>query len=207
MSQLNVNSIFGPGSTAVRVESPSVVYAPGHIIQVVWGISKEKYYQPIGDNNDSARGFFGGGTWNANSILRPLDLKVTPKSLNSFIHLEYNVCYEADWNIGFQILRNGHPISIRQGDPSVDGDFNLQTQQVAAVGRYDNNTDTTPSVVTFCGIDRPGTLEPVVYSVGVRCTNSRSVTMVLNGGYSNYQAGSDGLEAGVSVSIAQEIAY
>lgn len=206
MSQLTVSQILAPGGGPVRMDEPSVLYAPGHVIQVVWGISKEKYYYPVGDNNDSERGFFGGGSTNSNVILRPLDITITPHSVNSFIHVEFNVCYEAEHNMGFQILRNGGLIGIREGDVSVDG-IDIGNWQIGAVSRYDANTDTTPSVVTFCVVDRPGTTEPVTYSVGVRRGSTSSHTLVLNGAYSNPYAGQDSYEAGVSVSIAQEIAY
>ena len=206
MSQLKVNAITGVGANPVTVDEPGVVYAPGHIIQVVWSISKEKYYYPCGDNNDSERGFFGGGSTNANVILRPLDVVITPRSLNSFVHVEFNVCYEGSHDMGFQILRNGYPVGLRNGDPNVDG-IDIGNWQVGAVSRYDNNTATTPSVVTFCIVDRPGTLEPVTYSVGIRRGSTSSHTITINGSYSNYLTGGDSYESGVSVSIAQEIAY
>ena len=88
---LNVNTINSTG-TDIRVARPNVVYAPGDIIQVNWVRSMQRIRYNIPNNDGGSRGdVFGQGIFEGGTIIRPLDISITPKSLDSYIFIEFCV--------------------------------------------------------------------------------------------------------------------
>jgi hypothetical protein len=202
MSQLKFNELQGT-SNIVRVESPNVIYAPGHVIQVKWNLSMERFYYAIPNNDGGMRGDnFAQGSNQGGTIIRPLDITIIPKSVNSWIHIEFNMFYEADNNQVFSILRDGQLIGAGFQDGGADGRY-----VGAGVSRYDNNNDSTPSYINLPWIDRPGTTSAVTYSIAAKNSGGSNQSLILNGTVDQYQFGADYREQGCSFSIAQEIAY
>jgi hypothetical protein len=202
MSRLNVNTIQGP-SNVIRVESPNCIYAPGHIIQVKWNLSMERFYYAVPNNDAGMRGgSFAEGSNQGGTIIRPLDITITPKSKRSFVHVEFNLFYETHWNVVFSILRDGNLIGAQWGSG-----YNQGKWTGAAPSRFDNNEDSTPSYLNVPWIDCPGTTGPVTYSIAVKSSDSTARSLTLNSTLTNYQFGADAYEQGCSFSIAQEIAY
>lgn len=202
MTQLNVNTIQGP-SNVIRVAQPNVIYAPGHIIQVKWALSMERIYYTLPNNDGGMRGdIFAEGINQGGTILRPLDITIVPKSPESFVHVEFNVFYEASNDVIFNILKDGQLIGAQYGSG-----YNQHRWVGAAVSRYDNNNDSTPSYLNVPWVDRPGTTNPVTYSIAAISSSGSTYSLTLNSTISNYQYGADAYEQGCSFSIAQEIAY
>jgi len=202
MSQLKFNELQGL-SNVVRVAHPNAIYAPGHAIQVKWNLSMERFYYAIPNNDDGMRGSsFAEGSNQGGTIIRPLDITIIPKSVNSWIHVEFNMFYECDNNIVFSILRDGQLIGAGFQDGGADGRY-----VGAGVARYDANNDSTPSYINLPWIDRPGTTSAVTYSIAAKSSTSSNYSLTLNSTLANYQFGSDAFEQGCSFSIAQEIAY
>lgn len=202
MTQLNVNTIQGP-SNVIRVAQPNVIYAPGHIIQVKWALSMERIYYTLPNNDGGMRGdIFAEGINQGGTILRPLDITIVPKSPESFVHVEFNVFYEASNDVIFNILKDGQLIGAQYGSG-----YNQHRWVGAAVSRYDNNNDSTPSYLNVPWVDRPGTTNPVTYSIAAISSSGSTYSLTLNSTISNYQYGTDAYEQGCSFSIAQEIAY
>jgi hypothetical protein len=202
MSQLKFNELQGL-SNVVRVAHPNAIYAPGHAIQVKWNLSMERFYYAIPNNDDGMRGSsFAEGSNQGGTIIRPLDITIIPKSVNSWIHVEFNMFYECDNNIVFSILRDGQLIGAGFQDGGADGRY-----VGAGVARYDANNDSTPSYINLPWIDRPGTTSAVTYSIAAKSSTSSNYSLTLNSTLANYQFGSDAYEQGCSFSIAQEIAY
>lgn len=202
MSGLNFNTLQGT-SGVVRVAQPNVIYAPGHAIQVKWNLSMERFYYNIPDNDSGMRdASFAEGSNQGGTIIRPLDITITPKSMDSFIHVEFNVFYETDANCVFSILRDGQLVGAQWQNGGVSGRW-----VGAGVARYDNNNSSTPSYIHLPWVDRPGTTDPVTYSFAAKNSAGSNINFILNATYVNYQFGSDDLEQGCSFSIAQEIAY
>ena len=202
MSQLKFNELQGT-SNIVSVESPNVIYAPWHVIQDKRNLSMERFYYAIPNNDDGMRGSsFAEGSNQGGTIIRPLDITIIPKSVNSWIHVEFNLFYEGDNNIVFSILRDGQLIGAGFQDGGSDGRY-----VGAGVARYDNNSDSTPSYINLPWIDRPGTTSAVTYSIAAKSGTGSNYSLTLNSTISSYQFGSDAYEQGCSFSIAQEIAY
>lgn len=211
MSRLLVNRFIGAtvasnDNPGVKVLEPNRIYAPGNIIQVVHSIVMERGYYSIPNNDGGMRGdVFAQGINDGGTIIRPLDITITPTSMYSFIHVEFNVFFEADTDQVFTVLRDGMMVGAQYRDAvssSVAGKW-----VGAGSSRYDNNNDSTPSYINLPWVDRPGTTSPVTYSFAVKSSNSGNKDFVLNATYSNYQYGADAYEQGVSFAIAQEIAY
>lgn len=203
MSQLNVDTIAG-SSNVIRVESPNCIYAPGHIIQVKWGLSMERIFYTVPTNDGGMRGdSFAEGNNQGGQIIRPLDITIIPKSKNSFVFVEFNLFYECSHNVVFSILRDGNLIGAQMQTTNIDTGRWLG----AAVSRYDNNDSTTPSYLNVPWIDQPGSTGPVTYSIAAKSSNSSTTTLILNSTISNYRNGQDAYEIGCSFSMAQEIAY
>lgn len=202
MSQLLVNTIQGAGNV-VRVEKPNVLNAPGHVIDVSFNVSMERFYYKIPNNDNATRGsHVAEAAYSGGIILRPLDITVTPKSVNNWIHVEFNMFFEAHHDNVFNILRDGNWV----GGQLYGGDQNQSRWNGMAVSRYDNNNDSTPSYLNVSWMDCPGTISPVTYSIAVRTSNGNNRDMVLNGTFANYENGGNAYEQGVSFTIAQEIA-
>jgi hypothetical protein len=170
---------------------------------VAYSISFERAYYNIPNNDGGMRAdTFAEGVLQGGTVIRPLDITIQPKSLDSWIFVEFNVFYECAPDIVFSILRDNTLVGAQWGSG-----YNQGRWTGAGTARYDNNNDSTPDYINLPWIERPGTLDPVTYSFVVKSSNSSAHEFILNGTYANYQFGSDAYEQGVSFSIAQEIAY
>jgi hypothetical protein len=202
MSQLNVNTLRSPG-TVIRVPDPNRIYAPGHIIQVKWKMSMERMYYSIPNNDGGMRGdIFAQGIHQGGTIIRPLDITIAATSINSWVHVEFNLFFEGSHNIVFSVLRDGQLVGAQY-----NGAQNAGRWVGAGVSRYDNNNDSTPSYINLPWVDRPGHTQPVTYSIAAKSSGASNLTLTLNATLANYLNGADAYEQGVSFSIAQEIAY
>lgn len=202
MSQLKFNTLQGVGNL-VRVEHPNAIYAPGHIIQNKFNISMERFYYTIPNNDVGMRGGnFAEGINQGGTIIRPLDITIAPKSINSWIHVEFNMFYETNHNVVFSILRDGQLV----GAQYFRGDASQGRWNGAGISRYDNNDNSTPSYINLPWVECPGTTNPVTYSIAAKSSGGSQYSLVLNGTLANYENGADAYEQGVSFSIAEEIA-
>jgi hypothetical protein len=203
MSGLKFNTLQGLSGNTVRVASPNVLYAPGHIIQVKWSLSMQRVYYTVPNNDGGMRGdIFAEGVNQGGTIIRPLDITIKPKTTNSYIFVEFNLFYEANHDLVFTVLRDGMLIGAQWGSG-----YNQGKWTGAAPSRYDNNDSSTPSYLNLPWIDRPGTVGEVTYSIAAKSSNSGNRSLTLNSTIVNYQNGTDAYEQGCSFSIAQEIAY
>jgi hypothetical protein len=163
----------------------------------------ERFYYAVPTNDGGMRAdSFAEGSNQGGTIIRPLDITITPRSRRSFINVEFNLFYETHHNVVFVVLRDGNLIGSQWGSG-----YNQGKWSGAAVARYDNNDDSTPSYLNLPWIDCPGTTHPVTYSIAVKSSDSAARSLTLNSTLSNYQFGADAYEQGCSFSIAQEIAY
>ena len=203
MSTLRFNTLSG-SSNVVRIAHPNALYAPGGIVQVKWNLSMERFYYTIPNNDGGMRGdIFAEGINQGGTIVRPLDITITPKSQDSWIFVEFNVFYETSGpDLVFTVLRDGQLIGSQWQSITNQGRWSG-----AGVARYDNNNDSTPDYINLPWIDRAGTTDPVTYSFAVKSSNSSNQSFTLNTCINNYQNGADNYEQGCSFSIAQEIAY
>lgn len=202
---LRVNNISAVGSN-VRIAHPNAIYQPGGIIQVKWVRAMQRLRYNIPNNDGGSRGdIFATGITEGGTIIRPLDITIQPKSLDSYIFIEFCVAYEAGNNMVFNIVRDGMLLGAAFGN--VNDQLYSSKWTGAGVSRYDNNDSSTPSHICLPWVDRPGTTDPVTYGFAARSSDGSNLEFMFNCTYSNYQNGSDDQEVGVSFGIAQEIAF
>lgn len=206
MSQLLVDNIAPTSGTLVYTYTPNVVYWPGAHVQTVFNRVETRMYAYAPNNDASARDTYGANySYDGGFPIRQLDITIAPTSERSWIQLEWNIFYETNENVLFNVLRDGNIISTpNNGDtinPYVQGKW-----VGAGVSRYDNNGDSTPSYIQLNWMDNPSTIEPVTYSVAIKSSNGNNYDFTLNCTLSNYQNGADAYEQGVSFAIANEIA-
>ena len=204
MSALNVNTLEGPtGVNQIRMKYPSVLYAPGHIVQVRFNQVFQRVYMNPPTNDGGMRGDNqAGDVFSGGIIIRPMDISIKPSTPRSAIYIEFCMHYEASADTVFTILRDKNLIGAQYQME----DLNAGKWVGAGITRYDNNNDSTPSYICIPWVDYPGTTEWVSYHVAVKSSNSSGQTFILNGTFSNYPNGADAYEIGTSFSIAQEIA-
>jgi hypothetical protein len=202
---LRVNAINAIG-TEVRIAQPNAIYQPGQIIQVKYSRAMQRLRYNIPNNDGGSRGdVFATGISEGGTIIRPLDITIQPKSLDSYIFIEFCVAYEAGQNMVFNIVRDGMLVGAAFGNVN---DISYSSKWTGAgVSRYDNNDSSTPSHICLPWVDRPGTTEPVTYGFAARSSDGSNLEFMLNTTYGSYLNGSDDLEVGVSFGIAQEIAF
>ena len=202
---LKVNNISAIGSS-VRIAHPNAIYQPGQIIQVRWSRAMQRLRYNIPNNDGGSRGdIFATGISEGGTIIRPLDVTITPKSLDSYIFVEFCVAYETNHNVVFNIVRDGMLVGAAFGNVN-DLSYNSRWTG-AGVSRYDNNDSSTPGHICLPWVDRPVTTDPVTYGFAVRGSGGDNHEFMLNTTYGSYLNGQDDHEVGVSFGIAQEIAF
>ena len=202
---LRVNAINAIG-TEVRIAQPNAIYQPGQIIQVKYSRAMQRLRYNIPNNDGGSRGdVFATGISEGGTIIRPLDITIQPKSLDSYIFIEFCVAYEAGNNMVFNIVRDGMLVGAAFGN--VNDQLYASKWTGAGVSRYDANDSSTPSHICLPWVDRPGTTDPVTYGFAARSSDGSNLEFMLNTTYGSYLNGSDDLEVGVSFGIAQEIAF
>jgi hypothetical protein len=202
---LRVNAINAI-STEVRIAQPNAIYQPGQIIQVKWSRAMQRLRYNIPNNDGGSRGdIFATGISEGGTIIRPLDITIQPKSLDSYIFIEFCVAYETNHNVVFNIVRDGMLVGAAFGNVN-DTNYNSRWSG-AGIARYDNNDSSTPGHICLPWVDRPGTTDPVTYGFAVRSGGGGNHEFMLNTTYGSYLNGQDDHEVGVSFGIAQEIAF
>jgi hypothetical protein len=203
---LKVNAINSiAGSSDIRVAYPNVVYAPGEIIQVKWIRSMQRIRYNIPNNDGGSRGdIYAQGIFEGGTIIRPLDISIKPKSLDSYIFVEFCVMYEANNDTVFNIVRDGMLVGAAYGNVN-DLTYNSRWTG-AGISRHDANDSSTPGHICLPWIDRPGTTNTVTYGFAARNSGGSNSEFMLNTNYNSWQNGSDDNEIGVSFAILQEIA-
>jgi hypothetical protein len=202
---LRVNNINAVG-TEVRIAQPNAIYQPGQIIQVKWSRAMQRLRYNIPNNDGGSRGdIFATGIEEGGTVITPLNVIIQPKSLDSYIFIEFCVAYEAGNNMVFNIVRDGMTIGAAFGNVNDQAYSSKWTG--AGVSRYDNNDSSTPSHICLPCVDRPGTTDPVTYGFAARSSDGSNLEFMLNTTYASYQNGQDDQEVGVSFGIAQEIAF
>lgn len=204
MSTLAVNSLTPESGSNIFCYRPNAVYWPGGHVQVVHNTVFRRVYYSIPNNDGGMRGdVFAEGINQGGTILRPLDITISPRSRKSFIKVEFNIFYEAHQDIVFTVLRDGNLIGA--ADSGSQDAYATGRWTGAAVSRYDNNNDSTPSYLQLHWVDCPNTVAPVTYSVAVKSAGGSNFDLTLNATLANYLDGADAYEQGVSFAIAQEI--
>lgn len=211
MSQLKVDTIQGNTSSTVYVNSPSSIYSPGACIQTRWKISMDRIYYRS-QNNDTRPGpsdtTARPTSCNA-TLIEAMEITILPKSVNSWIYVEFNMMFESQQDSTLAIARNGNLIgsgmALQQVPEAGIYDTWMNSNGIG-VPHYDANDDSTPMNTVWGWWDRPFSLQPVTYTPTLMAANNRSVNFVLNCTFSNYQYGSDNYEQGCSFSRLEEYA-
>jgi hypothetical protein len=206
MSTLLVDNLGVTSGNAILARTPNVFYWPGAHVQTVFNLCETRAYYYVPNNDGGQRANYGPNYSRQGGVpISQLNLTIAPTSNRSWVQIEFNIFYETNENIIFNVLRDGQLISspniVDQPATNTTGRW-----VGAGVSRYDNNGDSTPSYIQLNWMDQPGTIEPVTYSVAVISSNGSEYAFTLNSTLSNYQFGGDAYEQGVSFTIANEIA-
>jgi len=163
-------------------------YKPGEVVQV----------QTIRiDTQTSYTGLTSGN----GTPISALDISITPKFSTSKIIVQWEMHYEAQYNITFLIMKNGTLLS--NGYNSVTGNVNLGGGY--GVTAYDGgDVASTPNRITITFVDLPATTSTTTYNLGIRSASLNNEVLWLNRAYANPAGNS--YEVGVSVATIQEIA-
>jgi hypothetical protein len=160
MSNLRVNSISArAGSGTINVPAGNVLYAPGHVVQVV----NTTLYTP------TAVAIPVGAAVNTN--IPDFTCSITPKSTSSRILVQVRWFGElsnqtANWDNMFGLKRNGSPVGV---NPSTAG--GATGISMAALGYYSNDGNSTPEMLYFDFYDSPSSISSVTYQVYANCTS------------------------------------
>jgi len=192
MSRLTVSSLSAPSTAGnrINVPSPTILYAPGHILQVVqnhiWSqttVSVPNSYTTFTDIPD-------------------LNCSITPKSTASQIYVvvrwfgEFNN-EAATWNLMWNIKRNGTLIGRNPAWPT-DRNTGLH---ISALSYRDVDSNSTPEMTMYNFLDSPATTSAVTYQA---CVVTDTAIVLHTNRTVGYAAG--GHEAGTSSITLMEIA-
>lgn len=192
MSNLTVSQISGPAANSNQITVPTghILYAPGHVIQVV---QNHLYSQSTVSVPSSYTTF---------TNIPDLTASITPKSASSKIYVIVRWMGEfsneaATWNLMWNLKRDGTLIGR---DPSWPSDRNTGLQ-VSSLSYRDADSSSTPESVMYNYLDSPGTTLSVTYQACVE--TDTAITL-----YTNRTVGytSGGHEAGTSSITLMEIA-
>lgn len=169
MSNLTLATISGSVSSGNKVSMPEghVLYAPGHIIQVVNTYQVDPYSLSV------------PSSYSTLTDLPGLAATITPKSTSSKIYIiarwfgEYNPVSSMGWSTMFNIKRNGSAIGL----PPQPGSLTLGIA-MASIAYYANDNDSTPEMAMFDCIDSPASTTALTYQICV-ASNSGG-TMFVN---------------------------
>ena len=193
MSNLTVSTISGSVASGNRVTIPSgqVLYAPGHVIQVV----NTTLYTP------TAVAIPIGAAINTN--IPDFTCTITPKSTTSKIVVQVRWFGElsnqtANWDNMFGLKRNGSPVGV---NPNTAG--GATGIAMAGLGYYANDGASTPEIMSFDFYDSPSTTSATTYQVYANCT-SAAYTLYTN---RTVTAGAASYEYGSSTITLWEIAH
>lgn len=191
MSNLRVNSLSArAGTGTINVPSGNVLYAPGHIIQVV----NTTLYTP------TAVSIPAGGAVNTN--IPDLNCGITPKSSSSKVLVQVRWFGELsnqtfNWDTMFGLKRNGVVVGL---NPNTAGG-GASGISMAALSYYAADGNSTPEMMSFDFHDSPATTGLVTYQVYANCVSAMTL-------YTNrtVSAGATSFEYGSSTITLWEIA-
>jgi len=180
MSNLTVASLSAPSAAGnkINVPSPNILYAPGHVIQVVNTYQVDPYSLSV------------PSSYNTYTDLPGLAASITPKSASSKIYIvvrwfgEYNPVSSMGWSTMFNIKRNGAPIGL----PPQPGTLTLGIA-MASLSYFANDNDSTPEMAMFDYYDSPSSTSALTYQVSVASNSggsmfvNRCVNATVSGGY------------------------
>lgn len=165
MSNLTVASLSAPSSSGnqISVPAPNVLYAPGHIIQVL----NTTLYTPTAvaiPNNATA-----------NTNIPDFACIITPKSTASKVYVQVRWFGEispqtSNWNTMFGLKRNGTAVGV---NPSTAG--GATGISMAALGYYASDANSTPEMMFFDFYDSPATTSAVTYQVYANSTETPTI--------------------------------
>ena len=161
MSTLRVNSISARlGSGTVTVPAGNVLYAPGHVIQVV----NTTIYTP------TAVAIPVGAAVNTN--IPDFTCTITPKSTTSKVLVQVRWFGEysnqtINWDNMFGLKRNGSPVGV---NPSTAGGATGIT--MGGLAYYASDANSTPEIMSFDFYDSPTSTSAVTYQVYANCTSA-----------------------------------
>jgi hypothetical protein len=192
MSNLTVSTISGSVASSNRVTIPSgqVLYAPGHVIQVV----NTTIYTPTAVAIPA--------NYIANTNIPDFTCTITPKSTTSKVVVQVRWYGEwsiqtTNWDSMFGLKRNGTPVGV---NPNSQTGASGITQ--AALGYYSNDGNSTPEMAYFDFYDSPTSTSAVTYQI---YANAIAATTL----YTNRTvgAGATSFEYGSSTITLWEIAH
>lgn len=181
MSNLRVNSLSArAGSGTINVPAGNVLYAPGHVIQVV----NTTIYTPTAVAIPA--------NYQANTNIPDFTCTITPKSTTSKIYVmvrwfgEWSI-QTTNWESMFGLKRNGTPVGVNPS--STTGSLGI-TQ--SAIGYYSNDGNSTPEMAYFDFHDAPSSIAPVTYQVYANAVAATTLytNRTVGAGATSYEFGS-----------------
>jgi hypothetical protein len=162
MSNLTVANLSAPASAGNRISvpAPNVLYAPGHIIQVL----NTTLYTP------TAVSIPNNATGNTN--IPDFACTITPKSTSSRIYVQVRWFGElspqtSNWDTMFGLKRNGVAVGV---NPNTAG--GATGISMAALGYYLSDANSTPEMMFFDFFDSPASTSALTYQVYANTTGS-----------------------------------
>jgi hypothetical protein len=159
MSNLTVQNLSAPAGAGnkIQVPSPNVLYAPGHVIQVV----NTKIVTPTAVSVPAS--------YTTHTDIPSLAASITPKSATSQILVTVNWFGEFNpqtsvWNTVFNLKRNGTVISVPAGAPSTTNPCGIT---MATASYYASDANSTPEIAAFQYLDSPASTSALIYQVSV----------------------------------------
>lgn len=165
MSNLTVSTISGSVASENKVSIPAgqVLYAPGHVIQVV----NTTLYTPtaVAIPNNAV----------ANTNIPDFACAITPKSTTSKVYVQVRWFGEfslqtANWDSMFGLKRNGVAVGV---NPSTAG--GATGISMAALGYYASDASSTPEMMFFDFWDSPSSASTLTYQVYANSTAAITV--------------------------------
>ena len=182
MSNLTVSTIAAPSTSGnqISIPAPNVLYAPGHVLQVI----NTTLYTPTAvaiPNNATA-----------NTNIPDFFATITPKKTTSRILVQVRWFGElnpqtSNWNTMFGLKRNGTAVGV---NPSTAG--GATGISMAALGYYASDANSTPEMMFFDFYDTPNTISALTYQVYANSTETPTIytnRTVASGGV-NFEFGS-----------------
>lgn len=166
MSSLRVDNISARTGTTINVAAGNLLYAPGHIIQVI-----NTYYRtPTSLSIPSS--------YNTYTDVPGISASITPKNINSKIYMTVRWFGEwsstsMNWEVMFNIKRNGAVV----GQPDPNGSNTLGID-CGSLSHYGADNDSTPEHCFFDYYDSPSSISTITYQLSV--ATATGGTMYIN---------------------------
>lgn len=142
---------------------------------------------------------YSAPTGNVDTLITPMGITITPRSINSILHCQWQIMGEVGTNAGFRVALNG--VVPTDGYNTEAG--NVQWS-VISPAYYDADTATTPTMYNLLYIFVAGSLSPITITPTIRATGAGVLTFYLNRAAGG--TGANDSENGVSFGYVMEIA-